>query len=92
MMRHLDKYSIGIVLGLLLPALFGVAYLNTFHLWGTMRALSWSGLITSKLLMLACFPDLAALFLFYTTDTWRLAKGIVIGMFPYLLAAIWFTA
>ena len=90
-MRRLDKYSIGIFLGILFPLLFGVAYLETFHLWGTMHAFSWSGLITSKLLMLACFPDLAALFLFYTTNTWRLAKGIVIGMFPYLLAAIWFS-
>lgn len=90
-MGRFDKYSIGIVLGLLLPALFGVVYLDSFNLWGTMRAFSWSGLITSKLLMLTCFPDLAALFLFYTTDTWRLAKGIVIGMFPYLLAAIWFS-
>lgn len=89
-MRRLDKYSIGILVGLALPAIFGVIYLDRFHLWGTMHTLQWSGLITSKLLMLACFPDLAALFLFYTTDTWRLAKGIVIGMLPYLLAAIWF--
>lgn len=92
MMRRLDRYSIGIVLGLLLPALFGVVYLDTYHLWDTMQALSWSGLITGKLLLLACFPNMAALFLFYTTNTWRLARGIVIGMFPYLLAAIWFVA
>lgn len=90
-MRRLDKYSTGIVIGLLLPAIFGIIYLDRFHLWETMHAFQWSGLITSKLLMLACFPDLAALFLFYTTDTWRLARGIVIGMFPYLLAAIWFS-
>ena len=90
-MRHFDKYSIGILIGLLLPALFAVIYMDRFNLWSTMSAFSWSGLIASKMLMLACFPDMAVLFLFYTTDTWRLAKGIVIGMFPYLLAAIWFS-
>ncbi len=46
-----------------------------------------AGLI-GKLTVVAVFPDAALFFLFYTTDTWRLAKGVVIGILPYLLAAL----
>lgn len=42
----------------------------------------------SKLLLVSVFPDLAAIFLFYTTESWKLSKGILIGAFPYLLASI----
>lgn len=75
-----------------LPALFGMAYMHTYHLWGAFRALEWDSELMTKMMVLACFPDLACLFLFYTTDTWRLSKGVLLGMFPYLLAAIWFMA
>ena len=47
-----------------------------------------SGGVLSKLLLVSVFPDLALLFVFYTTDTWRLAKGVLIGAMPYILAAL----
>ena len=28
------------------------------------------------------------IFVFYTTDTWKLSKGLLIGSLPYILAAI----
>jgi len=31
---------------------------------------------------------MALIFLFYTTDTWRLAKGVLIGAMPYILATL----
>lgn len=71
-----------------MPALFGISYMNQFHLWEAFKAMDWNNELMTKMLVLACFPDMACLFLFYTTDTWRLSKGILIGMFPYLLAAI----
>lgn len=91
-MSRFDRYGIGILIGLALPALFGAAYMHQFHLWGAFKALNWSGELMTNMMVLACFPDLACLFLFYTTDTWRLSKGVLLGMFPYLLAAIWFMA
>lgn len=89
-MHRFDKYWIGILLGLLAPALFCYAYIETFHLWGVLRAFNMSaGSVLSKMLIVSVFPNMALLFLFYQTDTWRLAKGVLIGAFPYMLAAIW---
>lgn len=88
MLRALDKYWIGCLVGIILPAAFAMVYIETYHLWGALRVFNFSGVLTTKLLILSCFPDLALLFLFYTTDTWRLSKGVLLGMFPYLLLAI----
>lgn len=91
MLRKLDKYWIGCLVGLVLPAAFAWIYIDTYHLWGILRTFHFTGEVCTKLAILSCFPDLALLFLFYTTDTWRLSKGVLIGMFPYLLLAIWTT-
>lgn len=90
-MSRLDKYWVGIVIGLLLPFLFGWAYVSTFHLWGALRAFNFgAGSMLSKMLILSAFPDMALLFLFYEMDVWRLCKGVLIGSFPYMLAAAFF--
>ena len=74
-----------------MPALLGYLYIDRMNLWyplQTFGADSLAGFV-GKLTIVALFPDMALLFLFYTTDTWRLAKGVVIGMFPYIIAALW---
>ncbi|MBR1716501.1 MAG: hypothetical protein IJ718_02640 [Paludibacteraceae bacterium] len=88
-MHRFDKYWIGVLIGLLFPAIFGYAYLESLHLWQALSSLGdlAQGII-SKLLIVCVFPDLALIFLFYTTDTWKLSKGILIGSFPYILAAL----
>jgi hypothetical protein len=88
-LQRFDKYWIGIVLGLILPALFMVVYIDHFHLWYTFRTFGWGLSQTfSKLLQVSVFPNLALVFVFYTTDTWRLSKGVLIGAMPYIIAAI----
>ena len=47
-----------------------------------------AGGVLSKLLLVSVVPDLALIFVFYTTDTWRLSKGILAGAMPYILAAL----
>ena len=42
----------------------------------------------SKLLQVSVFPNLALVFVFYTTDTWKLSKGVLVGAMPYIIAAI----
>lgn len=42
----------------------------------------------SKLLLVSVFPNLALIFVFYTTDTWKLSKGLLVGSMPYILASI----
>lgn len=88
-LEHIDRYWIGILIGLALPALFGYAYIETYHLWEALRTFKMqAGPIWSKLLLVSFFPDMAFLFVFYQLDTWKLSKGILIGGMPYVIAAI----
>ena len=88
-MDRFDRYWIGIVLGLILPAVVCFVYIDLMNLWYPLQTLQFhAGGILSKLLMVCVFPDLALIFVFYTTDTWRLAKGVLIGAMPYILASI----
>ena len=88
-MHRFDKYWIGIVLGLLLPAIFGYAYLESMGLWHALSSLGEMAKgIYSKLMIVCVFPDLALIFLFYTTNTWKLSKGILIGALPYILGTL----
>jgi len=89
-MGRLDKYWIGAIIGLIVPAIFGYIYIDQYNLWYALQTFQFqAGGVLNKLLMVCVFPDLAMLFLFYTTDTWKLAKGVLIGALPYVLASIW---
>lgn len=88
-MDRFDRYWIGILVGLILPAVFMVIYVDVMNLWFVLDIFRLrAGTVLSKLLMVSVFPDMALIFLFYTTDTWRLSKGVVIGMMPYVLASL----
>lgn len=72
-----------------MPALFIVIYVDHFNLWYTFQTFGWQLSTTfSKLLQVSVFPNLALVFVFYTTDTWKLSKGVLIGAMPYIIAAI----
>ena len=88
-MERFDKLWLGIPIGLLLPAAFGIGYIEPMHLWTAVETLRYgmSG-VRSKLLLGSVFPNLALVFLFYTTESWRLSKGILIGALPYMLASV----
>ena len=91
-MERLDKYWLGILIGLIAPVLFGWAYLETFHLWNALQAFRFeTNAMLSKLCIVAMFPDMALLFLFYAMDTWKLAKGVLLGSLPCIIAAILFS-
>lgn len=88
-MERFDKYWIGIIAGLIIPAAFGLIYIDVMHLWYPLKTLQFSaGGVLSKLLLVSVFPNLALIFVFYTTDAWKLCKGLLIGSFPYILASI----
>ena len=68
-MDRFDTYWLGILIGLVAPALFGWAYVEQFHLWNALQAFRFEpNLMLSKLCILAVFPDMALLFLFYALD------------------------
>lgn len=88
-MDRFDRYWIGILIGLVLPAAFSIAYIETMGLWYPILTFRFdAGMVLNKLLLVSVFPDMALIFLFYTTDTWRLAKGVLIGAMPYILATL----
>ena len=59
------------------------------NLWYPLQTFQFqAGSVLSKLLLVSVFPDLALIFVFYTTDTWRLSKGVLIGALPYILASL----
>lgn len=88
-MSRFDKYWIGILIGLIIPAAFGLTYIDVMNLWYPLKTLQFqAGGVLSKLLLVSVFPNLALIFVFYTTDTWKLSKGLLVGSMPYILAAI----
>ncbi len=88
-MERFDKYWIGIVIGLVFPALFGYIYIDQMNLWYALQTFQFqTGAVLNKLLLVSVFPDMALLFLFYLTDTWKLSKGVLLGAMPYVLASI----
>lgn len=91
-LQRFDKYWIGIALGLIMPALFCYAYLETYHLWGVLSAFGQgSHSILQKLFLLSVFPNVAFIFVFYELDLWRIAKGLLVGAMPYLIASCYFS-
>lgn len=88
-MDRFDRYWIGILIGLTLPIVFMLVYVDVMNLWYALQTFQLrASRVWSKLFMLSIFPDLALIFVFYTTDTWRLAKGVLIGALPYMLASL----
>ena len=88
-MDRFDRYWIGILVGFLIPAIFGLTYIEVMNLWYPLQTLQFqAGGVLSKLLLVSVFPDMALIFVFYTTDTWRLAKGVLCGAMPYILASL----
>lgn len=88
-MDRFDRYWIGILVGFLIPAVFGLTYIEVMNLWYPLQTLQFqAGGVLRKLLLVSVFPDLALIFVFYTTDTWRLAKGVLCGAMPYILASL----
>ena len=88
-MDRFDRYWIGILIGLILPAAFGLTYIEVMNLWYPLKTLQFDvGGVLNKLLMVSVFPDLALVFVFYTTDTWRLSRGVLAGSMPYILASL----
>jgi hypothetical protein len=84
-MKFLDKFWIGLLLGIILPLVFGLIYFNTAYrgeqpMWNALVETARSGLsLFGKLVLLSTFPNLGILYLFYHADYWRACRGIVVA-------------
>lgn len=68
----------------------GYIYIERFNLWYTFEAFNMDlmGGILGRIVQVGIFPNLALLFVFYTMELWKLAKGVLIAALPYLIASI----
>ena len=91
-MKRFNYFPIGLVIGLILPALFIWAYVARFYpsdeSVGQIIKNLYPSVVLGKLLMLSIVPDLAVVFLFYKQDSFRVAGGIMMGAILYLISAI----
>jgi hypothetical protein len=86
-----NNFWIGFVPGIFIPPLFIWLYMNQFSPFDTgfidtIKVLYPSALL-GKLLLLSAFPNLALLFVFYKTDSFKLGAGILSGGMPYLISS-----
>ena len=91
-MERFNHFLYGLVPGLLLPVLFMWIYLNRFYpedvsFFETIKQL-YPGIILGKLMLLSIMPDLLFVFVFYKTDSFKIATGMMVGGIPYLVASI----
>lgn len=77
-------------MGLIIPLVIGYIYIERFNLWYTFEAFNMDlmGGILGRIVQVGIFPNLALLFVFYTMELWKLAKGVLIAALPYLIASI----
>jgi hypothetical protein len=90
-LQKFNHFFIGFLPGLLLPPLFMWLYLEQFSpfdtgFFATIKAL-YPSVLLGKLLLLSAFPNLALVFLFYKTDSFKMAIGIMTSAMPYMISS-----
>ena len=91
-MERFNHFLYGFVPGLILPVLFMWVYLNRFYpgdvsFLETLKVL-YPGVILGKLLLLSIMPNLIFVFVFYKSDSFKIASGMLLGGMPYFIACI----
>lgn len=87
--KKLDNFLFGFIPGLIVPAIFLWVYISQTYesersIVEIIKFLFPSPLM-GKMLMLSIMPNLAAVFLFYRQDTFKIAAGILGGAMFYLI-------
>ena len=91
-MERFNYFLYGFIPGLLLPVLFLWVYLNRFYpadisFFETLKEL-YPGIILGKLLLLSIMPNLVIVFIFYKTEGFKIASGVLLGGMPYFIGSI----
>ena len=91
-MQRFNKFLYGFIPGLLLPIGFMWLYLSRFYpsnltFLETLKQL-YPGILLGKLLLLSAMPNLGFVFVFYKSDSFKLATGVMMGGIPYFIASI----
>jgi len=91
-MNRFNHFLYGFVPGLILPVLFMWVYLNRFYpndlsFFDILREL-YPGILLGKLLLLSAMPNLVLVFVFYKSDSFKIATGVLMGGMPYFITSI----
>lgn len=91
-MVRFNRFIYGFVPGLILPIAFMWAYLNRFYpgelsFFESLKQI-YPGILLGKLLLLSIMPNLVFVFIFYKTDSFKIASGLLLGGMPYFIASI----
>lgn len=91
-MSKFNHFLYGFIPGLIFPILFMWVYLLRFFpgdlsFLETLKQI-YPGFIFAKLLMLSAMPNMILVFVFYKSDNFKIATGIMIGGMPYLISSV----
>lgn len=91
-MKRFNHFLYGFVPGLLLPIGFMWMYLHQFYpgentFWEALKQL-YPGVLLGKLLLLSVMPNLLLVFVFYKSDSFKIATGVLLGAMPYFIGSI----
>lgn len=91
-MERFNKFLYGFLPGLIFPVLFMWVYLNRFYpvelsFFETIKHL-YPSVLLGKILMLAVMPNLALVFVFYKSDSFKIASGLMVSAMPYFIGCI----
>jgi len=91
-MQRFNHFLYGFIPGLFLPIAFSWIYLNQFYpgdytFFETIKQL-YPSVLFGKILLLSTMPNLMIVFLFYKSDSFKVAAGMLLGAMPYFIASI----
>ena len=91
-MQRFNHFLYGFIPGLILPIAFMWLYLHQFYpgdytFFETLKQL-YPTPIFGKILMLSVMPNLLIVFLFYKSDSFKIAAGMLLGAMPYFIGSI----
>lgn len=89
MKEKLDKIIFGIILGIIIPLLFGYFFLTNSYkgdlsITELLSVMSQNSLVI-KLLFVAVLPDMGAAFLLNTLEMWRACRGMFAALGIFIL-------
>ena len=91
-MARFNHFLYGLAAGLILPVIFMWVYLMRFYpadlsFFETIKQL-YPGILLGKLLLLSVMPNLVLVFIFYKSDSFKIATGVLLGAMQYFIGSI----
>lgn len=91
-MKRYNHFLYGFFPGLMLPIAFMWLYLDRFYpndlpFFEIIKQL-YPSILLGKIFLLSVMPNLGFVFVFYKTDSFKIATGLLMGAMPYFIASI----